>query len=61
MRSIRVSLVLYFLLLQGLALGAVMWVVYRTGEESILEKQRTTTNLLQSQYDTSCEQERKKT
>ena len=40
MKSIRLSLVVYFLLLLALALGAVSAVVYQTSYQQIADKQR---------------------
>jgi hypothetical protein len=50
MKSIRLSLVLCFLLLLGLALGTVSWFVYRTTKESLLDKERAAQKFFQEQF-----------
>jgi heavy metal sensor kinase len=51
MRSIRLSLVVYFLVLLGISLGAVSLLVYQTTRDTLLEKTRATRDLLKAQYD----------
>lgn len=51
MRSIRLSLLVYFLLLEALALGAGSWLFYRTAERSLEAEQQTNRKLLVSQYE----------
>jgi signal transduction histidine kinase len=51
MKSIRLSLVVYFLLLEALALGAGSWLVYRTAKQSLEAEQETKRMLLVSQYE----------
>src|SRR5262249_38658129 len=51
MKSIRISLILYFLLLLAGALGAVSFLVYRTTAQALEAKQETNKQLLKTQYD----------
>src|SRR5262249_49911425 len=60
MKSIRLSLIVYFLLLLGLALGAVSVLVYRTTYVTLLAKKETTRKLLQAQYEDRCQEVRTK-
>ncbi|MGE3805928.1 MAG: sensor histidine kinase [Gemmataceae bacterium] len=57
MRSIRLSLVLCFLVLLALALGTVSWFVYRTTKQSLTDKERAARELLQQQYTSLCKTE----
>src|SRR5262245_5297928 len=50
MRSIRLSLVVYFLVLLALALGAVSALVYRTTEQGLRDKQQAMARLLQDRH-----------
>jgi heavy metal sensor kinase len=50
MRSIRLSLVVYCLLLLAVALGAVSILVYRTSEQNLREKQKAMSDLLQAKH-----------
>src|SRR5688572_24828506 len=50
MRSIRLSLLLYFLALLGLALSAVFTLVYQTTSKTLMDKQASTANLVWTQY-----------
>jgi len=52
MKSIRISLILYFLLLLGVALGAVSFRVYKTNVESVAQKRDYVARLLAEQYKT---------
>jgi heavy metal sensor kinase len=54
MRSIRLSLTLYFLALLSLALGAASWVVHRSARETLEAKKQTTEQLIQTQYRERC-------
>src|SRR5947199_6694056 len=54
MRSIRLSLTLYFLALLGVALGAASFVVYRTARETLEAKKVTTEELIQAQHRERC-------
>ena len=58
MRSIRLSLVVYFLVLLAGALGAASWLAYRTSEETLSEKKEATRKLIEAQYEENCRQER---
>ncbi|MSQ94521.1 MAG: HAMP domain-containing protein [Gemmataceae bacterium] len=51
MRSIRLSLIVYFLLLLTGALGAVSWFSYRTTAESLHERQHDAQKMIQTQYE----------
>jgi signal transduction histidine kinase len=51
MKSIRVSLIVYFLLLLAVALGTASILVYRTAAESLRAKQEVNRQLLRNQYD----------
>src|ERR1043165_9547308 len=50
MKSIRLSLLGYFLVLLLLALGAASLLAYRTGEQTLEEKKKTTNQLVDAQY-----------
>src|SRR5207249_3943020 len=50
MRSIRLSLVVYFLVLLAVALGAISVLVYRTTEQSVRDKQRVMAELLKKKH-----------
>ena len=50
MRSIRLSLVVYFLLLLAVGLGAVSYLYYRTAARALRDKQETNRQLLRTQY-----------
>lgn len=54
MRSIRLSLLLYFLGLLALALGTASVLAYQTAEGTLQAKKTTTRKLLDSQYRDSC-------
>src|SRR4051794_15476342 len=54
MRSIRLSLTVYFLALLAVALGAASVLVYSTAHKTLLDKQRSTEELLKAQYDERC-------
>lgn len=54
MKSIRLSLIVYFLLLLGLALGAVSLVVYRITHQTLSAKKEATRQLLTAQYQDRC-------
>ena len=58
MRSIRLSLVVYFLALLAIALGAASWLAYRTSDETLSQKKEATRQLIQAQYEENCRQER---
>src|SRR5262249_55421426 len=54
MRSIRLSLIVYFLVLLALALGGVSWFAYQTTAHALRAKQASTNDLIQRQYDDQC-------
>src|SRR5262249_27875472 len=60
MRSIRLSLLVYFLALLGLALGAVSVLVYQTTYQTLLAKKQTTEQLLRAQYEERRQEENAK-
>lgn len=60
MRSIRLSLIVYFLILLALALGAVSGFVYWTTAQTVAAKQQSTQELLLTQYEERCREERAK-
>lgn len=51
MRSIRLSLLLYFLLLLALALGAVSYFSYQSAQEALDAKEASTRSLWKQQLD----------
>ncbi len=56
MRSIRLSLLVYFLLLLAVALGGVSWFVYQTTVRTLRGRQATSINdLIQAQYQAKCD------
>jgi heavy metal sensor kinase len=59
-RSIRLSLMIYFLALLGVVLAAVSVLVYRNAKETLLEKQAATVQLIDAQYQESCRKERER-
>ncbi len=61
MKSIRLSLIIYFLLLLAGALGAVSLLVYQITARVLHEKQDANRNLLQTQYDHMSKEVRAKT
>src|SRR3954447_5452250 len=50
MRSIRLSLIVYFLLLLTAALGAVSWTSYRTTAQALRERKRDSQKIIEAQY-----------
>src|SRR6476661_676962 len=58
MRSIRLSLIVYFLLLMTAALGAVAWFSYRTTADSLRERQNDTKKLIEAQCEANCKSAR---
>jgi heavy metal sensor kinase len=54
MRSIRLSLVVYFLVLIALALGGISWFVYQTTGQTLRAKEADTRELIQAQYVYQC-------
>jgi heavy metal sensor kinase len=55
MKSIRLSLLLYFLALLGLALGGVSTLVYQITGNTLLDKQASTADLVRAQCDAQSE------
>jgi heavy metal sensor kinase len=60
MRSIRLSLLVYFLGLLGLALGTVSLLVYDTTQATLADKKAATDKLIRKQYDDLCAQEQRR-
>lgn len=58
MRSIRLSLVVYFLVLLALALGVVSVLAYRSTQQTLLDKQLATEELIREQCQKQCDDER---
>jgi signal transduction histidine kinase len=54
MRSIRLALSVYFLLLLGLALGTVSILVYRNSREALAAKEKSTADLLGARNEARC-------
>ncbi len=50
MKSIRLSLLVYFLVLLSAALGTVSVLLYRTAQETLADKNRATKELIERQY-----------
>src|SRR5262245_50546132 len=50
MRSIRLSLIVYFLLLLAVALGAVSYLSYDSTRQALTEKEKSSAKLRQAQY-----------
>ena len=60
MKSIRLSLIVYFLVLLAVALGAVSFLLYRTTAQAMQEKQAINRQLLGERYKAEKEEERRK-
>jgi heavy metal sensor kinase len=58
MKSIRLSLIVYFLVLIALALGGVSMLVYQTVSITLKDKQAKTQELLDTQFQAQCHQAR---
>ncbi len=58
MKSIRLSLIVYFLALIALALGGVSALSYQTASQTLQDKQASTENLIRTQFDAQCQQAR---
>jgi signal transduction histidine kinase len=54
MKSIRLSLIVYFLVLWTGALGAVSWFSYRTTAHSLRERERDARKMIETQYEANC-------
>jgi hypothetical protein len=57
MKSIRLSLMVYFLALLAAALAAVSVLVYQTAHQTLLAKMAATRQLLEKQCDDQCKKE----
>jgi signal transduction histidine kinase len=55
MRSIRLSLIVYFLVLLTAALGAVSWFSYRTTSQSLRKRQLDSQKMIEAQCETNCD------
>ena len=58
MKSIRLSLIVYFLVLIALALGGVSALAYRTAAKTLQDKQTSTEDLIWAQYKARCQDAR---
>src|SRR5260370_36158772 len=58
MKSIRLSLVCYFLVLLTGALGAVCWLAYRTAAAALDERRQGSRHLVEAQFNSHCEEVR---
>jgi len=58
MKSIRLSLVLYFLVLLAGALGAVSWLVYESTSRTLRKRELRMQELVHAQYQASCHEKR---
>lgn len=58
MRSIRLSLVLYFVGLLTVALGVASLLVYQSAATTLADKQRATSQLIEARYQQRCAEER---
>jgi heavy metal sensor kinase len=58
MKSIRLSLIVYFLVLIALALGGVSTFAYQTATKTLRDKQTSTEHLICTQYKTRCQDAR---
>ena len=54
MKSIRLSLLVYFLGLLALALGSVSFFAYQTTQHRLSEHRQQTEQLIQAQYEERC-------
>jgi two-component system, OmpR family, heavy metal sensor histidine kinase CusS len=60
MKSIRLSMIVYFLVLLAAAMGLVSWLVYRTSAEALNARQITNKELLREQFDRRKKEEKDK-
>lgn len=58
MKSIRLSLLLYFVALVAVVMGAVAYLVYQTAERTLQAKKATTQQLIHKQYEDLCAEEK---
>jgi heavy metal sensor kinase len=59
-KSIRLSLMVYFLALLGVAFGAVSLLVYRTTRDTLKSKREATESLIKAQYEERCRTEKQR-
>jgi heavy metal sensor kinase len=60
MRSIRLSLLVYFLALLAAALGVASVLAYRTAQRTLAEKKKAIETLIHTQYEERCREERQR-
>jgi signal transduction histidine kinase len=60
MRSIRLSLIVYFCALLGLTLAAAAWMLYQTAQDSLEARRESTARLLRAQHEERCRLEEEK-
>jgi signal transduction histidine kinase len=60
MKSIRLSLLVYFLGLLAAALGVASLLAYRTSQRTLAEKKRATEQLIEAQYKERCDEARRR-
>ena len=60
MRSIRLSLMVYFLGLLTVALGVALFLVYRTAQRSLKEKEVAARKLIEAKYRERSDEEKKR-
>ena len=56
MKSIRLSLILYFLLLLAVALGGVSWLSYESTAQALLDKEVSTKKLWEAKFRQDCKE-----
>src|SRR5437016_4104954 len=57
MRSIRLSLTVYFLVLLAVALGTASVLAYRTTKQTLVDKEKAAQELVQARYEEECRKE----
>src|SRR5262249_30680186 len=60
MKSIRLSLLVYFLGLLAAALGVASLLAYRTAQRTLAEKKKATEQLIEAQYKERCDEGRRR-
>jgi two-component system, OmpR family, heavy metal sensor histidine kinase CusS len=60
MKSIRISLLVYFLALVALTLGVASVLAYRTAQQTLRDKEVATGKLIDSNYEQACAEERRR-
>ena len=58
MKSLRLSLLVYFLGLLAVALGAASWLLYRIAYETLLAKKESTVKLVEAQFKERCDKKK---